>query len=171
MSAVPGGVRRSRRSPLPRPADLLPGVRPAASRCSTARANRSRPDDPLGIFRRRHLLPARSGPSRGWAATTWPATPRSAAAVAELRRRKHRDEKPFALMVRTTRPRQALCEVCAGRARTAALAAPADRAAAQTARHARRRRSRSGQSLSGRHAALHAAPSSAAARGRTACHW
>jgi hydrogenase maturation protein HypF len=36
---------------------------------------------------------------------------RSAATVAELRRRKHRDEKPFALMVRDMTVAEALCEV------------------------------------------------------------
>ena len=49
---------------------------------------------------------ARSWPSRASAATTWPATPPSTAAVERLRRRKHRLDKPFAVMVaRPGRPR------------------------------------------------------------------
>ena len=59
---------------------------------------------PLGA-RRSTLLARRrrSSPSRASAATTSPATPRDEEAVAHLRARKHREEKPLAVMTRDPR--------------------------------------------------------------------
>ena len=99
---LPRGVRRPRRPALPRAADRLPRLR------SDARAGRRRPAQrPARDRRRRRTTGAgaarrrrRSSRSRGSAATTWPATPATRQAVAELRRRKQRGGKPFAVMVR-----------------------------------------------------------------------
>ena len=65
--------------------DRLPGLRPAA--LAAARGGR-----------RACCATARSWRSRAWAAGTWRATPRTRTAVARLRARKHREDKPFALM-------------------------------------------------------------------------
>ena len=86
--------------PLPRPADRLPGMRAASERCATQTATPARVRRPAGGSRPRPSARARSWRSRAWAATTWPATRATFKAVADLRIRKHRDEKPFALMVR-----------------------------------------------------------------------
>ncbi len=85
-----------------------------------------------------------------------------AAAVKQLRSRKHRDEKPFALMVRD------LAAARAGRGHTrrespADLAAPADRPVAPQAGDRHRRGRRAPQSLAGRDAPLHAPASPAPA--------
>ena len=53
-----------------------------------------------------------------------------AAAVAELRRRKARDDKPFAVMVADLAAADALCELDDGAAAALTLAPPADRARA-----------------------------------------
>ena len=49
----------------------------------------------------RRCARARSSRSRASAATTWPAAPTTSGAVAALRARKHREDKPFALMAPT----------------------------------------------------------------------
>ena len=99
-AGMPRRVRRPRQPPVPRPADRLPGVRAAiCERLDGSRAT-DRVRRSAGRGHPSLCARARSSRSRAWAATTWRATPSNAAAVAELRRRKHRDEKPLALMVR-----------------------------------------------------------------------
>ena len=95
---LPGGVRRPGRPPLPRPAQRLPGVRAARAaarrrraRSCPRRATRSPP-------RPRRCAAARSSRSRGWAATTWPAWPPTPGRSRALRARKHREDRPFALL-------------------------------------------------------------------------
>ena len=100
-AGVPGGVRRPGGPPVPRPAQRLPRVRPAAvvarhrARVVAARQGRRG----AGRGGRRAASAARSSASRASVASTWPSTPPTTAAVAELRRRKARDDKPFAVMV------------------------------------------------------------------------
>ena len=100
-SALPGlrdGVRRPRRSALPRPDRGLPGLR------SDAHAGPSR-GSPTSSVTRPCARPADCwrrgdrGGRRDSAATTWPATPTDATAVSTLRKRKDRGDKPFAIMV------------------------------------------------------------------------
>ncbi len=62
---------------------------------------------------------AKSWRSKGWAASTWPATPSNPAAVAELRRRKKRSDKPFALMAFDLETIQKHCSCRAGRSGSA----------------------------------------------------
>ena len=92
------------RPPLPRPAQRLPGVRaarpPARRRrraSGPARATRS-PTRPRRCGR------ARSSPSRGWAATTWPAGPATPRRSRALRARKHREDRPVRAAGRRTSP-------------------------------------------------------------------
>ena len=101
VRALPGRVRGSARPPLPRPAQRLPGVR-ARGRGSSTRDGADPPADsgarPDRGRRRGCCARARSSPSRASAATTSPASPPTSARSAALRARKHREEKPFALM-------------------------------------------------------------------------
>ena len=80
--------------------------------------------DPLGLFAEA-LRAGKIGALKGLGGYHLACDARNAAAVAELRRRKHRDEKPFAVMVADLEAAAALCEVGAGRAGAAAVAAPA----------------------------------------------
>jgi hydrogenase maturation protein HypF len=66
--------------------------------------------DPLARFLEA-LCAGRIGALKGLGGYHLACDARSPAAVAELRRRKHRDEKPFAVMVRDAAAAQALCEV------------------------------------------------------------
>ena len=85
------------------------------------------------------LARARSSRSRGSAASTSRATRPTTDAVARLRARKHRDEKPFAVMVRDLAGARAACELD-GRRERALLASrgAADRARAPRQARARR---------------------------------
>ena len=83
--------------------------------CGTA-DRRTGPARPAAV---RRLRGGRIGAVKGLADTTWPATPANDAAVAELRRRKHRDEKPFAVMVADLAAAARLCEVAPAEARPA----------------------------------------------------
>ena len=88
-------VRGPRRPPLPRRADRLPRLRAPA-------------DDAARGGRRPAARRAGSWPSRDSAATTSPATRPTRTAVARLRARKHREEKPLAVMTTdSARPRRA----------------------------------------------------------------
>jgi hydrogenase maturation protein HypF len=69
-------------------------------------------DDPLAWFTA-ELRAGRIGALKGLGGYHLVCDARSPAAVAELRRRKHRDEKPFAVMVRDAAAARALCEVSA----------------------------------------------------------
>ena len=97
---------------------------------------------------------------------------RNAAAVAELRRRKHRDEKPFAVMVRgRSRPRRS----CARSGRPSGRCCASPRRPIVLLRKRPRGRGRRGgraaEPLARRDAAVHAAASPAAASGRRASRW
>ena len=110
---------------------------------------------------------ARSWPSRGSAATTWPAGADDEDAVARLRARKRREDKPFARHGAPTWRRRAAWSssaaaeeaLLAGRERPIVLAPPA-------ARRAGRRRGGAGLGRPRRDAALLAAPPPAARRRR-----
>ena len=102
LPAVPGlrgGVRRSRRSPVPRPDGRLPRLRADAHAAPAGRRPTLTGDDAMRRGPRAAERRARSWPSRDSAATTWPATPSDATAVSTLRKRKDRGDKPFAIMV------------------------------------------------------------------------
>ena len=99
-AGVPGRVRRSRRPPVPRPAQRLPRLRAAAGLARPPTGARSHAA--IGGARPQpstRCAAARSSRSRASAATTSRSTPPTPTAVAELRRRKARDDKPFAVMV------------------------------------------------------------------------
>ncbi len=129
-AGLPRRVRRPGRPPLPRPADRLPRLRPAA------RAGR-RGDGPTGDRRRRGALAARRAARRrrilavkGLGGYHLACDARNEAAVAELRRRKQRGDKPFAVMVaRPRRGRAALVAITDDEERAAHRHPPADRAA------------------------------------------
>ena len=78
-------------------------------------------------------------------------------AAAALRARKHREDKPFAVMVADVPEASRLCEVDQAAAALLASSRAADRAAAPAARRRRGAVGRSGKPPAGRHAAVHAA--------------
>ena len=98
VPGVPRRIPRAARSPLPRGAQRLPGLRPAARAARCARDGRCAASirSPRRCARSRA---ARSSRSRVWAASTSPATRAMRTRVARLRERKSREEKPFAVMV------------------------------------------------------------------------
>ena len=67
-------------------------------------------DDPLTVFAA-GLQAGKIGALKGLGGYHLACDSTNPSAVAELRRRKHRDEKPFAVMVRDLRAAEALCEV------------------------------------------------------------
>ena len=109
-AGLPGGVRRPGRPALPRPAQRLPGVRPAASRGATRRARSARRATTPSTAAVAALL-RRRGRRRQGRRRLPPGRRRRrrAEAVAELRRRKARDDKPFAVMVADLDAARALC--------------------------------------------------------------
>ena len=102
-----------RRPPLPRPAQRLPGLR--ADACGCGDGDRRRRADAVG--RARRCSTARSSPSRASAATTSRAAPTTRRRSRALRARKHREDKPFALMARDVAAARALVELGAARRR------------------------------------------------------
>ena len=81
---LPGGIRRPDEPPLPRPADGLRRLRAASGAARRRTASRS-PPPTRSPFSPPPCSTARSGRSRASAVITWPATPATPAAVAELR--------------------------------------------------------------------------------------
>ena len=83
------------------------------SRPTWRRPRRGPPSRSRSIYSWRHCARVKSGLSRDWGATTSSAM-RNEDAVSLLRQRKHRDEKPFAVMVENLAAACALCEVAGG---------------------------------------------------------
>ena len=101
VRALPRRVRGPARPPLPRPAQRLSRVRPAgpAGRPPRRDAGRPRASTATRPSRRRAAAGrARSSRSRASAATTSPASPPTSARSRRCATRKHREDKPFALM-------------------------------------------------------------------------
>ena len=111
---LPGRVRGSDRPPLPCPAQCLSGLRSARCGSSIRRraAVRRRGCCARGT-RRRRCTRAGSSPSRESAAITSPRAADDEAVVAKLRSRKHREDRPFALMVGNLEAARELVELTA----------------------------------------------------------
>ena len=99
-------VRGSGRPPLPRRAERLPGVRPAALWLVDAPG--ASDDGDVALTRRpRRCAAGRSSPSRASADITSPAAPTTTGGCASCGDASVASEKPFALMARDIRPRRA----------------------------------------------------------------
>ncbi len=116
-AACAARVPRPGRPPLPRPAGLLPGLR-AGARAAAHRDGTAAEGDPLAgaaaLLRGGAIVAV-----KGLGGYHLAADAASEPAVAALRARKHREDKPFAVMVADLAGGRALCEVDAGRARPA----------------------------------------------------
>ncbi len=97
---------------MPSPRPVLPVVRGCGP--STQHGEEVKVEDPLAHAVDCAPCRERSSPSRASGATISPAGPIARSAVAELRRRKHRDEKPLAVMVADPRAANELCEIGPG---------------------------------------------------------
>ena len=141
-AALPAPSTTTRRPPLPRPADRLPRLRAGAQ---ARRSLRGRAVDPSSSDRSRPRPGAAGGPSsrsRASAASTSPAGPTTSTRWPRLRARKHREEKPFALMVADLARRPRLVVLGDARAGAAARPGAADRARAPAPGRARGGRGR-----------------------------
>ena len=125
VRGLPRRVRGPGRPALPRPAERLPGVRAAAGAARSRRVAGARSRSDALAAPRARCAPARSSRSRASAATTWPAAPTTRTRSAALRGRKHREDKPFALMARDLDAARALADV--GAAEAALLSRPRGR--------------------------------------------
>ena len=123
---VPGRVRGSAGPPLPRAAQRVPGLR-AAGAAARARRRGGRDGRCRARRRRRTCSTARSSRSRASAATTSPAAPTTRTPSRCCAARKHREDRPFALLVADVEAARA-----ARRARRARGGAAASRASARS---------------------------------------
>ena len=102
--AVPGRVRGSRRPPLPRAAECLPALRAVGDAARLRRAAGRRWATAPTRSRPPHARSARADRRGQGDRRLSPGVPRRRRArVAALRARKHREDKPFALMVADAR--------------------------------------------------------------------
>ena len=124
-------------------------------------------DDPCAPPRRT-CSTARSSPSRASAATTSPAAPTTRRRSRALRARKHREDRPFALLVADVDAARALVELDDAEEALLTLARAADRARAPPARRDGRGVGRAARARPRAHAALHAAAPAARDRHRRA---
>ena len=110
VPGLPGRVRRSRRPPLPRPAQRLPGLRPVAAAGDRARPRARRARSARRPWSRR----SRTGlvvAVKGIGGYHLACRADEEQAVAALRARKRREDRPFALMAPDLDAARALVEL------------------------------------------------------------
>jgi hydrogenase maturation protein HypF len=114
--ALCGDCRQEYDDPRDRRFHAQPIACPACGPRLRALDGKGRPtgaDDPIG-WARALLEEGKIGAIKGLGGWHLACDARSGTSAAELRRRKHRDEKPFALMVRDLAAAEALCELSRG---------------------------------------------------------
>ena len=146
VRALPGRVRGPARPPLPRPAECLPALRPAA-RLLERRRRRAAASGATATRSRRRPALLRAGAIvavKGLGGYHLACRADDERAVAALRARKHREDKPFALMAPTSTPPGELVELTADEEELLAGRRAPDRASPRRRAGApgRRRRSR-----------------------------
>ncbi len=167
VPAMPGRVRGPRRPALPRPAERVPGVRAVAPAARWRRASRS-PGTRSRRSRDRRCSRGAIVAIKGIGGYHLACRADDERAVAALRARKHREDKPFALMAPSVSAAESLVSLDARRSRSADRPRAPDRARPASPRCAGRRVGRARGARARRDAPLLAAPPPAARRRRRA---
>ena len=153
------------RPPLPRPAQRLPGLRAAAAGCTMRTAGEIETGDPIAAAAAR-LREGRIVAVKGLGGFHLAGDALNAAAVARLRQRKRREDKPFAVMVARPGRRTLVCaRRRGGRGAARLVQRPIVLLPKRHPEPARRGGRAAATAARGRDAALHAAAPPAVAAG------